>query len=120
MELSLLDELESYAPTLAVRGNLDPPNERLPEVREFEVGGIPVAMIHDTGRKEGRRRRMRRRFSDARVVVFGHSHIPHLEDDGDLMLLNPGSPTDKRRQPGFTLAVMKLEDGSLDAYLKTL
>ncbi|MBA2691288.1 MAG: metallophosphoesterase family protein, partial [Rubrobacter sp.] len=99
MDASLLDELESHAPTLAVHGNLDEPDERLPETRELDLGGVRVAVIHDSGPRRGRRNRMKRRFPEARVVVFGHSHIPFLEDDGDLLLLNPGSPTDKRREP---------------------
>lgn len=110
MDASLLDELERYAPTLAVRGNLDSmPDDRLPEVREFDFEGVRLAMTHDSGSKRGRRGRMRRRFPEARVVIFGHSHIPFLEDDGDLLLLNPGSPTDKRRELEYTYAVLRAE-----------
>ncbi len=94
IEASLLDELALYAPVRAVRGNVDPPEVELPETLEFDFGGARIAMIHDSGRKEGRRRRLKRRFPDARVIVFGHSHIPFLEDEDDLLLLNPGSPTD--------------------------
>lgn len=115
MDTSLLEELESHAPTLAVRGNLDEPDEKLPESREFGFGGIRVAMIHDSGPKRGRRNRMKRRFPDARVVVFGHSHTSFLEDDGKLLLLNPGSPTDKRREPEFTFAILHVEGGEVCA-----
>ncbi|MGI8540612.1 MAG: metallophosphoesterase family protein [Rubrobacteraceae bacterium] len=120
MDASLLDELESHAPTLAVRGNLDPPDERLPEVREFEFGGVRIAVIHDSGPKRGRRNRMKLRFPEARVVVFGHSHIPLLEDDGELLLLNPGSPTDKRREPEYTFAVLRVEGGEASAEIASL
>lgn len=116
MDASLIDELEEYGGmVLAVRGNLDPPDFRLPEVREIEINGVKIAVIHDAGRREGRARRMRRQFPEARVVVFGHSHVPHLEDDGEQMLLNPGSPTDKRRQPDYTFAVMQIENGAVSA-----
>ncbi|MGH3089858.1 MAG: metallophosphoesterase family protein [Rubrobacteraceae bacterium] len=115
MDLALLDELASYAPAYAVRGNLDPPDERLPETVEFEFGGVKLAMVHDSGPKKGRRNRMKRLFPNARVVVFGHSHIPFLEDDGELLLLNPGSPTDKRRQPEFTFALLRIERGEVRA-----
>lgn len=77
-------------------------------------------MIHDSGRKDGRHRRMSRRFSEARVVVFGHSHIPLLEDESGLMLLNPGSPTDKRRQPDYTFAELEISDGQVSASIHTL
>lgn len=116
----LLEDLKAYGPTRAVRGNLDPSDAGLPEVLEFEFGGAMVAMIHDSGTKRGRRRRMRRRFPGARVVVFGHSHIPWLEDEDGLLLLNPGSPTDKRRQPDHTFALLRAEDGEVEAGMLAL
>jgi putative phosphoesterase len=120
MEPSLLDELAHYAPVCAVAGNLDPPEADLPEALEFDFGGVRVAMIHDTGRKEGRRKRLHRRFPEARAIVFGHSHIPFLEDEGGLLLLNPGSPTDRRRQPRHTFALLRAEEGSVQAEILTL
>ncbi len=115
MDPALLDGLAAYAPVRAVRGNLDPPEAGLREALEFEFGGERIAMIHDSGPKRGRRNRMRRRFPEARVVVFGHSHIPWLEDEDGLLLLNPGSPTDKRRQPEHTFALLRAEGGGVHA-----
>jgi predicted phosphodiesterase len=77
-------------------------------------------MVHDSGRKQGRRARLRRRFPDARVIVFGHSHIPYLEDQDNLMLLNPGSPTDRRRQPHHTFALLRAEGGGVRAQIQPL
>ncbi|MDQ4127344.1 MAG: metallophosphatase family protein [Actinomycetota bacterium] len=111
MDPALLGELAAYASVKTVRGNLDPPEARLPETLQFGFGGERVAMIHDSGPKRGRRARMGRRFPEARVVVFGHSHIPWLEDEGGLLLLNPGSPTDKRRQPDHTFALLHAGEG---------
>jgi uncharacterized protein len=116
----LLDDLAAYAPVRAVRGNLDPPEVRLPETVQFEFGGVSIAMIHDSGRKKGRRSRMRLRFPEARVVVFGHSHIPWLEDAEGLLLLNPGSPTDRRRQPEHTFALLCVEGGEVRAEVLAL
>jgi putative phosphoesterase len=116
----LLHELRAYAPVRAVRGNLDPPDLDLPETLEFEFGGARVAMTHDSGRKQGRRARLRRRFPDARVAVFGHSHIPFLEDEDGFMLLNPGSPTDRRRQPHYTFALLHAEEGKVWAEILAL
>ncbi len=107
----VLYELEAYAPVRAVKGNVDGWGVRLPETLEFEVGGVPIAMIHDSGPKKGRRNRMKRRFPEARVVVFGHSHIPWLEDEDGFMLLNPGSPTDRRRRPDHTFGLLRIEGG---------
>lgn len=120
MDPAVLSELAAHAPTHAVHGNLDPPEAELPETVELDLGGVRVAMVHDSGRREGRRRRLARWFPEARVVVFGHSHVPLLEDEGGLMLLNPGSPTDKRRQPEHTFAVMEIESGRVCARIRTL
>lgn len=117
---TLLDDLAAYAPVRAVRGNLDPPEVRLPETVEFEFGGVSIAMIHDSGPKRGRRNRMSRRFQRARVVVFGHSHIPWLEDGEGLLLLNPGSPVDRRRQPEHTFALLWVEGGEVRAEVLAL
>ena len=120
MAPTVLEELAEFAPVLAVRGNLDPPDDKLPETLEFELEGVPVAMIHDSGPKKGRWRRMRRRFPEVRVIIFGHSHIPWLEDEDGLLLLNPGSPTDKRRQPDYTFALLRVENGDVEAKILAL
>lgn len=90
----------------------------LPEVRELELAGTVVAMIHDSGARVGRGSRMARRFPDADVVVFGHSHDPQVErvDDGPL-LLNPGSPTQRRRQPVHTVAWLTIDRSGPSAEL---
>ena len=78
-------------------------------------------MIHDSGQRQGRTARLRRRFPTADLVVFGHSHIP-LDETGDgLRILNPGSPTDRRRQPAGTFALLDVQDGELvDARIEQL
>jgi hypothetical protein len=116
----VLYELEHYAPVRAVKGNVDGWDVRLPGTLEFELGDVSVAMIHDAGPKKGRSGRMRRRFPGARVVVFGHSHIPWLEDEDGLMLLNPGSPTDRRRAPDHTFALLHVEAGGIRAEVLAL
>jgi putative phosphoesterase len=120
IEASLLKGLALYAPVRAVKGNVDPPEVNLPGTLEFDFGGARIAMIHDSGRKEGRRRRLARRFPDARVIVFGHSHAPFLEDEDGLLLLNPGSPTDRRRQPRHTFALLRAEEGDVQAEIVVL
>jgi uncharacterized protein len=113
---SVLDELAAYAPLKVVRGNNDGPDVAAwgaPETLEFELDGLPVAMIHDSGPKTGRTARMHRRFPQAELVVFGHSHIP-LDETGDgVRIFNPGSPTDRRRQPHGTIGLLDVEDGRL-------
>ncbi len=112
----VLVELSAYAPVHAVLGNNDGPDVEewgAQQTLRLDLDGLTVAMIHDSGQKAGRTARMRRRFPDADLVVFGHSHIPmDLTGDG-VRVFNPGSPTDRRRQPHGTLGVLEIENGRL-------
>ncbi|OMH24779.1 YfcE family phosphodiesterase [Tersicoccus phoenicis] len=122
---AVLDELAAHAPIHVVRGNNDGDDvaawdgadggdsRGVPETVELDLGGLTVAMIHDAGPRQGRDRRMRRRFPDAGLVVFGHSHIPLDDADGAVHLFNPGSPTDKRRQPVATYGELIIAGGCL-------
>lgn len=111
----LLDQLRQLAPVHAVLGNNDVSlRGELPEALEVELGGVPVAVIHDSGARKGREARLARRFPAAALVVFGHSHIPVLAEGVDgQRLCNPGSPTQRRAQPHHTLAVLDLAGGEI-------
>jgi len=109
-----LDELAAFAPVRAVLGNNDGPDIAAwgaPEWLEFELAGLSVAMIHDSGPATGRGARLRRLFPAADLVVFGHSHIPWDETVDGQRAFNPGSPTDRRRQPHGTMGELVIEDG---------
>ncbi|MEV4328499.1 metallophosphoesterase family protein [Microbispora rosea] len=112
----VLVELSAYAPVHAVLGNndgLDVAAWGAPETLGLDLGGLRVAMIHDSGQAAGRTARMRRRFPEADLVVFGHSHIPmDLTGDG-VRVFNPGSPTDRRRQPHGTIGILDVDGGVL-------
>jgi putative phosphoesterase len=112
-ELAVLDALRERAPVHAVLGNNDRGLERvLPEVWEGELGGVRVGMVHDSGPRAGRAARLCRRFPGADVVVFGHSHDPVVEAGAHgALLVNPGSPTHRRRQPVHTVALLELDGG---------
>lgn len=115
-QVETLDELTTYAPVLAVRGNNDGPEVAAwgaPDTLETVLAGLRVAMLHDSGPATGRGPRLRRRFPDAELVVFGHSHIPwDVVHDGQ-RAFNPGSPSDKRRQPHATMGELTIEGGVL-------
>jgi uncharacterized protein len=110
-----LEALAVHAPVHAVLGNNDPELVGvLPETLELELAGVRVAMIHDSGPARGRERRLHARFPAADVVVFGHSHIPwNAPGVGGQLLFNPGSPTERRRQPHRTVGVLDLEAGRI-------
>ena len=116
---TVLDELAAYAPVRVVQGNNDGPEVAAwgaPETLALELDGLRVAMVHDAGARQGRTARMHRRFPAADLVVFGHSHIPLDEsetfaDGGSVRIVNPGSPTDKRRQPSRTLGLLEIDAG---------
>jgi uncharacterized protein len=113
---AVLDELAGYAPVRAVAGNNDGPDVTAwgaPVTAELDIEGLAVAMIHDSGQAAGRLGRMRRAFPHARLVVFGHSHIPLDQAGVSLRIFNPGSPTDRRRQAHGTLGVLRIEEGRL-------
>lgn len=110
----LLDRIGRETPVVAVLGNNDVGLDHLPGRWSDTIDGVRVAMIHDSGPTRGRPARMRRTFADADLVVFGHSHAPVDEDGvGGQRLLNPGSPTHRRRQPVHTMAVVTLDAGAL-------
>lgn len=114
---SLLDDLAACAPVTAIMGNCDGWDVRewgAPEETTLMLGGAEIAMVHDSGPSQGRRARLRRRFPTARVVVYGHSHIPMNDDDGSLLLFNPGSPTWKRTAPVETMGLLWIEDGVVE------
>lgn len=117
----ILLELQAYAPVSAIRGNCDPLVPGLPERRIVELGGVLIGMVHDPGAETGRRRRLRSWFPQCRVVVFGHTHLPVCEDEEGLLLLNPGSPTERRRAPFRSLALLDIDaDGNVAAELVPL
>ncbi|MFF7177318.1 YfcE family phosphodiesterase [Streptomyces sp. NPDC008121] len=112
-----VDLLEARARRLiGVYGNNDGPalRRRLPEVARAELGGLRFGVVHETGAAAGREQRCARRFPDLDVLVFGHSHIPwDSTAPGGPRLLNPGSPTDRRRQPFCTYMTLTVSDGTL-------
>jgi hypothetical protein len=114
--LAVLDELRALGKVVAVHGNVDDARVRaaLPASAVVAVGGFRLAVVHDAGPARGRLRRLRARFPDADAVVFGHSHIPLLEcAEGGFTIVNPGSPTERRRAPHHTMALARVTGGRL-------
>ncbi|MEU3183803.1 metallophosphoesterase [Streptomyces sp. NPDC006923] len=118
VDVATLDLLTARARRLiGVSGNNDGAelHERLPEVARAELGGLRFGVVHETGTARGRETRCAERFPDLDVLVFGHSHIPwDSTGPGGLRLLNPGSPTDRRRQPYCTYMTLVVADGGLN------
>lgn len=119
VDVALLDALEHRANRLiGCRGNNDGPDlrARLPEEANATMEGVRFTVVHETGGANGRDERMARRYPATDVLVFGHSHIPwNSTAPTGLRLLNPGSPTDRRRQPHCTYMTATVQDGTLSA-----
>jgi uncharacterized protein len=117
VDVAALDVLEARAARLiACYGNNDGPplRARLPEVARADLDGLRIAVIHETGQSTGRTERCAAEFPDTDLLVFGHSHIPwDTTARSGLRLLNPGSPTDRRRQPFATFMTARITDGRL-------
>lgn len=117
VDVTLLDAIEVRAARLlGCWGNNDGPalRSRLPERAEATLGGVRFTVVHETGASAGREARMAAQFPDTDVLVFGHSHIPwDSTTRSGLRLLNPGSPTDRRRQPSHTYMTATVFNGEL-------
>jgi uncharacterized protein len=121
--VSALEELAALGPPLeGVHGNMDDEATcaRLPAQRVVEAGGARIAMTHDPGPRAGREERLVRRFPGCDAIVYGHTHEPEVTNHGGVWILNPGSPTERRRSPRHTMLVLELEAGRIVPELVTL
>jgi putative phosphoesterase len=118
VDVALLDAVQARARRLVgVYGNNDGPElrARLPEVARVDLDGLRVAVVHETGPRTGREERCAAAYGDVDLLVFGHSHIPwDTVAPGGPRLLNPGSPTDRRREPYATYVTARVAAGRLD------
>ena len=110
--LSVIAELETIAPVTAVQGNIEEEEVmlELPIRREIMVGNCRIGIVHILGDSRNRARMACQEFPTARVVIFGHSHIPWNEDANGQLLFNPGSATDRRRQPRCSIGLLYVDD----------
>lgn len=122
VSLEVIGELEEIAPTVAVRGNMDGPEVAgaLPETRVIAVEGLRIGLVHGGGAPLGIERRVMALFSDVGVVVYGHTHQPKVEQKGEVLLVNPGTPTDLRFSSRLSFAVLEVEDGRVRAEIRYL
>jgi uncharacterized protein len=114
---SVLDELGELAPVEAVFGNMDEPvlKERLPRRHVVEAAGVRIGMVHIPGPLAGREQRLAEWFPGCHAVVYGHTHVAELVRYGDTLILNPGSPTERRRSPSRSMAMLAIGDGRVEA-----
>jgi putative phosphoesterase len=121
---SVLDQLRELGEVAAVHGNVDEATVRtlLPERLDLAIGDVRLGVVHDAGAARRRLGRLHRSFPETNAVIFGHSHIPLLQRDpaGDFQIFNPGSPTDKRRQPSHTMGWAEISGGEISFEIVTL
>jgi putative phosphoesterase len=118
-----LEELERLGPPVhAVLGNMDEAALRaaLPRERVVEVEGARIGMVHIAGDAVGRGASLRRRFEGCDAVVYGHTHVPQVERFEGMWILNPGSPTERRRAPHRAMLRPEVERGEIAPTLLTL
>jgi hypothetical protein len=121
--VSVLEELAMLGPPLeGVHGNMDDEatRARLPAQRVVEAGGARIGMTHDPGPRAGREERLVRRFPGCDAIVYGHTHEPDVSRHGGVWILNPGSPTERRRAPRHTMLVLEVDAGRIAAELVNL
>lgn len=114
--LSVLEELRALGPPLhGVHGNMDDAELRalLPRSTVVEAAGARIGMVHDPGPAAGRGDRLAGRFPGCHAVVYGHTHVPEVERAASTWILNPGSPTERRRSPSHTMLVLEIHDGEI-------
>jgi uncharacterized protein len=123
LTLAVLEELRALgSPVEAVAGNMDEPALRalLPKERVVEVGGARIGMVHVPGPRAGRQTRLAARFPDCHAVVYGHTHMPHVERFQHLWILNPGSPTERRSSPHRSMLVLRVDGEEIEPELVPL
>lgn len=114
--IAVLEDLAAVSPTLyGVHGNMDDVavRARLPAQRVVEAGSVRIGMTHDAGPRAGRPERLVRRFPGCEAVVYGHTHLPEVSEHEGVWILNPGSPTERRRAPMHTMLVLEIADGRI-------
>jgi uncharacterized protein len=114
-EAAVLETLGELGPLHAVYGNMDSPELRaaLPKERVVEVGGVRIGMVHIPGPKAGHEARLAARFPGCDAVVYGHTHIPEVAREGEVWILNPGSPTERRKAPHRSMLELEIEGGEI-------
>jgi putative phosphoesterase len=122
VEARVLEELRGFAPVEAVYGNMDEPElaQLLPERRVVAVEGARIGMLHVPGLRAGRRERLVGFFPGCDAVVYGHTHVPEATQHGSTWILNPGSPTERRRAPGHSMLVLDVEESRIESFLVDL
>jgi uncharacterized protein len=116
---SVLEELAAFAPVEAVHGNMDEAalKAALPERRVVAVERVRIGLVHIPGPSVGRDERLASWFPGCDAVVYGHTHVPQVERHRSVWIVNPGSPTERRRAPGHSMAVLEVEDKTLQIRL---
>ncbi len=122
MTAEVLEELRAFAPVEAVHGNMDEPAlmQLLPERRVVEIDGARIGMVHVPGESAGRADRLVTAFPECDAVVYGHTHVPEAMRHASVWILNPGSPTERRRAPGHSMLVLEVDERRLQPRLLDL
>jgi putative phosphoesterase len=119
---AVFEELSALAPVMAVAGNMDDPalSALLPERRVVEIAGARIGMVHVPGPAAGRGDRLAAAFPGCDAVVYGHTHVPEASRAGNVWVLNPGSPTERRSAPAHSMLMLEVDSGHIHPELVAL
>jgi uncharacterized protein len=115
----VLEQLRGYGTLEVVHGNMDEESLRraLPREHVVEVGNARIGLVHDAGPRAGRHARLAARFPDCDAVVYGHTHWPEVSRHRRMLILNPGSPTERRRSPAPSFLLLRVADRTIEPEL---
>jgi putative phosphoesterase len=123
VSLAFWDELRALGPPLeGVHGNMDDADLQtlLPDRALVDVEDLPIGMVHVPGPAAGREARLAAAFPGCAAVIYGHTHLPQVERHGETWILNPGSPTERRRAPIRAMLLLEVRNGTIQPDLVEL
>ncbi len=112
VDRSVLDRLETVAPVIAVYGNNEPLElwKELPERILLTVGPWSLGIVHGHGGPTARKTVVTAFPEPVDFAIYGHSHIPKIEEIGGVVYFNPGSATDRRWGPHFGIGIVHIDE----------
>jgi putative phosphoesterase len=121
--LDLLNKLQNIAEVKAVYGNMDEADlkNKLPSRLIFSIGHFRIGLTHGGGGPKGLKEFVLRQIGEpVDCLIFGHSHLPLKEYRDNVLLFNPGSPTDRIFAPYNSFGIIEINEKEIKAQIVRL